>query len=118
VTRATTSSLVDNGSITLTANIVRTITALDTTNANGGADTINGGDGNDAILGGVGGDLISGDAGNDQIVGDDGVFTYSATGVLQSIVTTDFTLGSADTIHGNDGTDWILGGFRWRHDLG
>jgi Ca2+-binding RTX toxin-like protein len=80
----------------------------------GGADTLNGGNGADTMLGGFGSDTIDGQADNDVLIGDDGLVDWGTDGNLatfDTVRTSDDALGSADTIHGSGGNDWILGGF-------
>ncbi len=106
------------------------IDTTDSTEGTGGADTISGNAKDDIIAGGVGGDTIYGDAGvegdydavaspkvndiNDIILGDNGIFNFNMGDndytTLDLILTTDTGLGGADTIYGNDGDDYILGG--------
>ena len=82
--------------------------------SNGADDTIHGNDGVDRILGGNGSDTITGDDGDDIIIGDNGWIDYN-TGdddllTVDLVQTTDHNIGSDDTIEGNAGSDFILGG--------
>jgi Ca2+-binding RTX toxin-like protein len=58
----------DNGSLSVPAGILTTITPL--ADSIGGADTIRTGTGADIVMGGTGGDLIDSGAGNDIVLGD------------------------------------------------
>lgn len=88
--------------------------------ANGGEDIVHGGAGGDVLLGGFAADTVYGDddAGSagaadldDIIVGDNGHVEF-VLGVIARLYTTDTTnaTGGADTLIGNAGDDWILGG--------
>ena len=79
----------------------------------GGNDTIFGNEGDDLIAGGAFDDTIFGGANDDRILGDNGAFDFTADGVngtLDSMVTTDPTIGGVDTINGADDEDVIFGG--------
>jgi len=93
----------------------------------GGDDTIVGGAGNDTIVGGLGDDDIHGNAGDDILFGDHGRVDYTpdetvggedgpaqgdfVPATLDRIRTTFDGVGGADTVHGDEGDDLILGGY-------
>ncbi|NOV24665.1 BapA prefix-like domain-containing protein [Cupriavidus necator] len=87
----------------------------------GGNDTINAGDGNDLVRGGTGDDILDGEGGNDVLIGGAGNDTMSGgagtdvflwedrgndnTGGNGTDTITDFTVGSAPGLAGNDVLD-------------
>jgi len=76
----------------------------------GGIDTITTGSGNDTIAGGIGGDTIDAAGGNNIIFAENGQADFFASGVLQSFVTSDPTVGGNDIIITGAGRDVISGG--------
>jgi Ca2+-binding RTX toxin-like protein len=101
--------IIGDGGVVNYDSLGRLATIQSDTSALGGNDTISGGDGKDFIIGGIGGDTVSGQGGNDLILGDNGRITFAA-GVIASATTLDTDLGAGDTLGGNDGDDWIIGG--------
>ncbi|MEJ8562140.1 hypothetical protein QTO30_13515 [Yoonia sp. GPGPB17] len=99
----------DNSSIDL----IQTVAAVV-----GGADTITAGGGNDVALGGQGVDTINLGAGTNVIIGDAGRITGYGSGAgldtleltLNTITSTDPTVGGGDIITANAGSDYIVGG--------
>ena len=88
-------------------------TATDgTVTDHGAADFIFAADGSDVVFGGSGGDDIDAgtDAGRDIVVGDQGVATFTATGLITDIATTQPGVGGDDDISVGDGDDLVLGG--------
>ncbi|MHA1215846.1 MAG: hypothetical protein ACTSPX_00790, partial [Candidatus Thorarchaeota archaeon] len=81
--------------------------------SSGGNDTIQGNEGDDIILAGAGGDTsVHGNAGDDIILGDNGTINLNG-GVLNDISTTGESVGGADKLWGDggsDGSDIIIGG--------
>ena len=89
------------------------LTFITTSNPDlGGIDQINVSDGNNVVLGGIGSDLINGGTGRDVVVGDNGNATFTDTGVLTSIATSDAAVVGSydDVINGLGGDNVILGG--------
>ena len=78
--------------------------------SNGGNDTINAGNGTNVIIGGSGSDAIRLGVGYSVVLGDNGSATFSDTGVLSSVATSDPSSGAADTITGASGNNVIFGG--------
>ncbi len=97
----------DNGKITMPGEVIDLIETTDP--AIGGDDTIRGNEEDDIILGGAESDDIWGHTGNDVILGDNGKVTQPDE-VIEQIETTDPAIGGNDTIRGNEGRDFILGG--------
>ena len=99
----------DNGhAIFNAAGILTYITTIDP--GIGGDDYIDTGSGNNTVLGGVGADQIFGKGGNDVIVGDNGNASFTDTGLLTYITTSDVAFGGDDVIKAGDGFNTILGG--------
>jgi Ca2+-binding RTX toxin-like protein len=87
------------------------------TTADGGVDVITTGSGTDIVLGGMGADTLSLGAGNDIALGDNGELVYDSDpsanpATLDAIRSIDRGYGGADTIHGNEGDDILVGGYR------
>jgi Ca2+-binding RTX toxin-like protein len=114
----------DNGKIYMVAGSVSYMQTTDTAESTGGVDTISGNAAGDYILGGVNGDTIYGDAATpgandngDVILGDNGRLDFGLDSGSPDYRTLDLilsfnsaTLGGADTISGNAGSDKIIGG--------
>jgi len=100
----------DNGSATFTNGVIGQIQT--SSPAIGGDDLIDAGDGNNLVIGGAGFDRITSGTGSDFIVGDNGQASFSNSGVILSIETTDETVSGAynDTINAGLGADLVLGG--------
>ncbi|WP_375173688.1 matrixin family metalloprotease [Pseudooceanicola sp.] len=86
----------------------------------GGNDTIEGNAAGDTIFGGVGSDVLRGDDltpvgaldGDDRIVGDNGELIFDPDGTtISQLRSFEDALGDVDTITGNAGADWIIGGY-------
>ncbi|UCE72957.1 MAG: DUF4347 domain-containing protein [Methanomassiliicoccales archaeon] len=101
----------DNGRLDFVVDSdANTLDLIETTNATiGGIDTIEGNEDDDVILGGPYGDFIWGHEGDDLILGDSGRITQPGE-IVERIETTNPTIGGSDTIYGNEGADYILGG--------
>jgi hypothetical protein len=80
-----------NGALTFTGGSLSTAETIDP--ADSSSSTITAGAGQNVILGGSGSNTITAGAGNDIIVGNNGEITYSAPGVLSSVLSTDVVLG-------------------------
>ncbi|WP_322892016.1 hypothetical protein [Yoonia sp. 76] len=84
----------------------------------GGNDTIIASSGNNVVLGGQGADTINLGNGTNIIIGDAGRITGYSSGALlgtleltlDTIVSTDATVGGGDTITLGTGTDYVVGG--------
>ena len=63
------------------------------------------------MLGGTDSDTITAGSGDNVIVGDDGVATFSTSGLLLQVLSTDTTDGGVDTITTLGGSDHIVGGY-------
>ncbi|WP_407493414.1 hypothetical protein [Pseudooceanicola sp. MF1-13] len=106
----------DQGFVALTEALIRAVASNATSNVQGGGDTVRGNAGNDVIIGGVsngGTDSLTGGLDDDMILGDEGVvlFTFDdGINVRDRIYTTQFALGGADIIEGNQGSDIGIGG--------
>ena len=100
----------DNGHATFnTAGILTFITTISP--GIGGDDSISVGNGDNIILGGEGRDTITGGADRDVILGDNGNATFSNSGILLDIISTDTSIGGNDIITAGSGLNIILGGF-------
>ena len=62
------------------------------------------------MLAGTGADSITTGAGNEIVLGDNGVISYSASGTLTGIATSDPSYGGADTITLGAGNSDVMGG--------
>ena len=82
------------------------------TPANGGNDTIAGDAGHDFIVGGTASDNISGGTEHDIIFGDHARYDIGlpVDQNFESIFTSSIESGAVDTIHGDAGDDFIIGG--------
>src|SRR6185503_6766452 len=80
----------------------------------GGNDVINGNEDRDLLIGGFGEDKIHGNAADDVAIGDNAEVTYLAGAIsfasTSSKAAGDPSLGSADTIDGDEGEDVLIGG--------
>ena len=76
----------------------------------GGDDEVDAGDGNNTIIAGVGIDDVDSLDGVDRVIGDNGNAIFNADGILIFITTSDFTIGSDDTIDVGRGDNVVLGG--------
>jgi len=87
------------------------LTRLETNHGEGaGHDSIDAGDGNDSVFGGLGRDQIRAGAGNDAIIGDQGWLMF-VSGRLDAISSINGAAdATSDTILGEEGADWIIGG--------
>ena len=72
-------------------------------------DTIKVGNGNNVILGGSGADVIAAGNGNNVIFGNDGQVIF-ANGVIQTMESTDTSIGGDNTITAGNGNDIVFGG--------
>ena len=96
------------GSLVYTAGV---LTQIATSNAAFGAnDSITLAAGNSRVLAGTGADSITTGAGNEIVLGDNGVISYSASGTLTGIATSDPSYGGADTITLGAGNSDVMGG--------
>ena len=75
------------------------------------SDAIDGGAGDDSLFGGTGADMIEGGVGNDTIGGtrDFSEFPPALGSGYPSIDALDYADGAADTMHGGEGNDVLLG---------
>ncbi len=108
----------DHGVVNLSSGIVTDVSttfasngAGDSIEGNAGNDTVLGGTGSDSIFGGNNGSAVSG-SDNDVLLGDNGSLTLSG-GVVTHVETSSDSgsTGAGDNIRGNEGNDFILGGF-------
>jgi len=103
----------DNGEVLLIGGAIAQIRTTDDSETTGGADIISGNFGNDIIFGGVNGDNIGGQAGDDVILGDLGILKFdvdAALSTLDTVASTNPTIGGMDTISAGDGNDVVFGG--------
>ena len=101
----------DNAVATVFAN--HTVEAAEAiASANGGNDTLAGAAGHDFIVGGTADDQISGGSEHDVIFGDHARFdsTLPLDQNFESIFTSAVEGGGIDTIHGDAGDDFVIGG--------
>ena len=75
-----------------------------------GSDQIIGGNGKNVIIGGSGSDSITLGIGYSAVLGDNGSASFTSSGTLISIQTTDTGSGAADNISGSGGSNVIFGG--------
>ncbi|MCA9242256.1 MAG: calcium-binding protein, partial [Planctomycetales bacterium] len=77
----------------------------------GGADSLQGGAGDDTAVGGTGNDTLTGGTGHDILLGDHALIDRDlpANQQFTSIFTATADAGGADTMHGDDGDDFLLG---------
>jgi Ca2+-binding RTX toxin-like protein len=100
----------DNGHAVFNADGVLTFITT-TSPAIGNGDVITFGAGGNTVFGGAGADTLTGLEGTDVIVGDNGNATFTDTGLLTFITTSDVTIGAADIISTGAGFNTVLGGF-------
>ena len=106
----------DGRALFTTAGVLSSVTTLDP--SYGGANVITISGGHDTVLGGYGSDQITIGGGDDVVVGDNGYASFTASGALAFITTTDQSFGGnnailvngggGNTIFGGSGADTIM----------
>ena len=101
-------ALGDNGKAEFAAGILRAIQTLDY--SVGAGDLIVTSSGNNVVFGGAGGDDVRTGSGNDVIIGDNGNAVFGSLGHLETLQSSEPSVGGGDKLLTGAGDDVVIGG--------